>query len=133
MPTQLDNSVYENVIVGELNGVRLYRRTEGSEPGFTLQVDGKVKKFVRATRAWKAEQAAILAEAEALAGGKLEAPASGLRIKITGHTRPPEDAETMRMLGHFHADMHPTVAAFEEDLGQRRRAGVLGDPAEQVA
>ena len=44
-----------------------------------------------------------------------------------------ENAETMRMLGHFHADMHPTVAAFEEDLGQRRRAGVLGDPAEQVA
>ena len=53
MATALDTSVYENKIVGELNGVRLYRRSEGPEPGFTLQVDGKVKKFVRATRAWK--------------------------------------------------------------------------------
>jgi len=133
VPTQLDNSVYENVIVGELNGVRLYRRTEGSEPGFTLQVDGKVRKFVRATRAWKAEQVAIIAEAEALAGGTLQPPVSGLHIKITGHTRPPENDETMRMLGHFHADMHPTVAAFEEDLGQRRRIGPLGADAEQLA
>ena len=36
MATALDTSVYENKIVGELNRVRLYRRSEGPEPGFTV-------------------------------------------------------------------------------------------------
>ncbi|KPV54930.1 hypothetical protein SE17_00695 [Kouleothrix aurantiaca] len=132
MATALDTSVYENKVVGELNGVRLYRRSEGPEPGFTLQVDGKVKKFVRATRAWKAELAAITKEAEALAGGPLVEP-QPKRIKIQGNTLPPEDYEQARMLGGFAAQLRPTVEAFGEDLGQRRRVGPLGADAEQIA
>jgi len=132
MATALDTSVYENKLVGELNGVRLYRRSEGPEPGFTLQVDGKVRKFVRATRAWKAELAAITREAEALAGGALALPTPA-RVKIIGNTLPPEEYELTRMLGGFQASLRPTVAAFEEDLGPRRRSGQLGDTPEQLA
>lgn len=132
MATALDTSVYENKIVGELNGVRLYRRSEGPEPGFTLQVDGKVRKFVRATRAWKAELAAITREAEALAGGALALPTPA-RVNIIGNTLPPEEYELTRMLGGFQASLRPTVAAFEEDLGPRRRSGQLGDTPEQRA
>lgn len=132
MATALDTSVYENKIVGELNGVRLYRRSEGPEPGFTLQVDGKVRKFVRATRAWKTELAAITREAEALADGTLALPKPA-RVKIIGNTLPPEEYELTRMLGGFQASLRPTVAAFEEDLGPRRRIGQLGDTPEQLA
>ena len=132
MATALDTSVYENIVVGERNGVRLYRRVAGPEPGFTLQVDGKVKRFVRATRAWKAELAAITRAAEALAGGPLALP-KPRTVKIVGHSLPPEDYETTRMLGGFHAAMRPTVMAFAEDLGQRRRSGPLGAEPEQVA
>jgi len=130
--TRFENDIYENKLVGARNGVELYRRTEGPQPGFTLKVDGKVKKFVRATRAWKLELKQITAEAEALAGGSLEQPQLQ-RVTITGHTLPPADYEQERLFGGFHAQMHPTEMAFAEDLGQRRRQGPLGADAEQLA
>lgn len=130
--TRFENDVYENKLVGERNGVALYRRTEGPQPGFTLKVDGKVKKFVRATRAWKLELKAITAEAEALAGGPLEQP-SVQRVAIAGNTLPPERYEEARLYGGFQAAMRPTELAFAEDLGPRRRQGPLGADAEQLA
>ena len=129
--TRFENDIYENKLIGERNGVQLFRRTEGPQPGFTLKVDGKVKKFVRASRAWKAELSAITAEAETLAGGKLEAP-KVQPIKIAGNTHRPETAEQARLFGGFQAQMHPTEMAFAEDLGPRRRAGRLGEAGEQV-
>jgi hypothetical protein len=130
--TRFENDVYENKLVGARNGVELYRRTEGPQPGCTLKVDSKVKKFVRATRAWKLELKQITAEAEALAGGPLAQPQI-LRVRIAGNALKPETAEQTRLYGGFHAHMHPTEMAFAEDLGQRRRQGPLGADAEQLA
>ena len=130
--TRFENDVYENKLVGARNGVELYRRTEGPQPGFTLKVDGKVKKFVRATRAWKLELKQITAEAEALAGGPLDQPQI-LRVSIAGNTLKPETAEQTRLYSGFHAHMHPSELAFAEDLGKRRRQGPLGADAEQLA
>jgi len=120
--TRFENDVYENKLIGARNGVALYRRTEGPQPGFTLKVDGKVKKFVRATRAWKLELKAITAEAEAQAGGPLEQP-QVQRVRITGHQLPPETAEQARLYGGFYAATHPSEMAFAEDLEPRRALG----------
>jgi len=131
--TRFENDVYENKLIGARNGVALYRRTEGPQPGFTLKVDGKVKKFVKASRAWKLELKEITREAEALAGGTLEQP-KVKTVTIVGHQLPPEPYERARMFGGFQADMRPTELAFEEDLGPRRRQGPLGAAeAEQLA